>query len=472
MKPHLITILLLCSGPLALHAQSESATTFTVNASSSTDIITQINALTAACGANCVIHIPAGKFKTQSSVPITLHPGQSLIGEGEQLTSISGNVPKMIVWHAGGTADFFPPAGKIANMSIHCGPATTECIDTGDLVQAHLESLVVDGADAGDCISITNFNHWFERSSFINVTVGSPGGNAGLCLVGIHLRTPAGGTNSYGYASYLGIQSNQSGGAALAVAGVVSASFLSVTGEGPGASVHVLKGGSVRGCGSLVSELGPAIVDEPANDTHTALDLTDCGFSAAVTPFADYMGEGPANFTPRILNHSSTGEVNAGLFFSGNANRTGGPAMLFTRGGHFAVGWKDLYNQIGIFHPVWSIDASGNATQTGALTASNLKSGENVVAPTPAPVFSTSAQSNILMLNGSASFSIAAGSAGQPMTLIFCQDARGGSSIAAPANVRGLGAIGTAPSRCSSQSFIYSANRNAWIATAPMVTNE
>ena len=86
---------------------------FAVDPSSSVDIVAQINALTARCGASCVIHVPAGNYKTASSVPITLHAGQSLVGEGEQLTSISGNVGKMIVWHATSNADFFPPAGML-----------------------------------------------------------------------------------------------------------------------------------------------------------------------------------------------------------------------------------------------------------------------------------------------------------------------------------------------------------------------
>jgi hypothetical protein len=473
--------------------------TFEVDAASSVDIVTQVNTLTATCGANCVIHIPAGKYVTHSTVPIRLRGGQSLIGDGESLTSISANVPTFIVWHAASDAEFFVPAGTISNMAIHCGAATIECIDTGDLVQAHFETLLVDSAPNGDCIGITNRMHWFERSSMINVTVGSPGPLSAECKVGIHLRAATtGGTNSFGYAywpsiyqnnagsgvfvdsddllynaSYLGIQSNQGGGFALVASGVVSASFLSITGEGTGGGIHVLKGGSVRGCGSQSSQMHEDVVDAGADDTHTPLDLTDCGFSSAATPFANFIGEGPATFVPRLLNHSSTGEVNAGLFFSGNRDRTGGPAMLFTRGGHFSVGWKDLYNPIGIYYPVWSIDASGNATESGALTAANLKSGENVVAYSAAPVLSAGAQTNILTLGGSVGgFTLAAGSPGQAMTLIFCQGARGGATVTAPGNVRGLGVVGTAPSRCSAQSFVYSAKQAAWMATGPMAVNE
>jgi hypothetical protein len=496
VKLRLVSILLLSSVPLVLRAQSE-IVSYSVNASSSTDIVTQINALTATCGANCVIHIPAGKFRTQSVVPITLHAGQSLIGEGEQLTSLSGNVPKMIVWHARTDAEFYIPAGMIANMTIHCGAATTECIDTGDLVQAHLETLVVDGATNGDCIAVTNENHWFERSSFINLTVGSPGPSFALCKYGIHLRPPAGGTNSYGYAywpsiyqnssstgvqidapdilynaSYIGVQSNQTGGTALAVAGGISASFLSVTGEGSGIGIHVLKGGSIRGCGSQISQLAHFVVDDANNDTHMPLDLTDCGFGSS-TLIPNYLGEGPAHFTPQILHHSSTGEVNAGLFFSDNGIRTGGPAMVFTNSSHFSIGTKQLYDVIGTYNALWWIDGTGSSIQKGSVTGTNVKSGEQVVTYAQTPVFSAAAQSNTITLSGNLSgFTLAAGSPGQAMTLIFCQGARGGFSISPPINVHGLGAIGTEPSKCNSQSFVYSTSRSAWMATAPMITNE
>ena len=584
----------ICGGALGQSANPVGNTYFAVNPSSSVDIVAQINALTSSCGANCVIHIPAGKYVTQSSVPITLHAGQSLIGDGEHLTSITANVPKFIVWHAASDAEFYIPAGTISNMAIHCGAATIECIDTGDLVQAHLETLLVDGASNGDCIAITNQTHWFERSSFINLTVGSPGPLSAECNVGIHLRAATGtGTNSYGYAywpsiyqnnaasgvfvdagnllynaSFLGIQSNQGGGFALVTSGGVTASFLSITGEGSGGGIHVLKGGSVRGCGSQLSQLHPDVVDGPNDDTHMPLDLTDCGFGWG-TNIPSFLNEGNVRFTPQILHHSSTGEVNSGLFFTDNANRTGGPAIMFSPGGHFSIGTKGLYDVIGTYHPAWWMDNVGNTTQGGSLgigactapnantgnnavtmrvcaqnmarselysgasspnsrmwgsyvvrtqsgdsnyvfgiedeaqklapvevctrsgmtatactfvpgtnfvggvTGPNLKSGENVVAYSAAPVFSAAAQSNIVALGGNLSgFTLAAGAPGQGMVLIFCQSARGGATVAAPRNVRGLGAVGMEPSRCSSQSFVYSANQAAWMAAGSMVVNE
>jgi hypothetical protein len=360
-----------------------------------------------------------------------------------------------------------------------------------------MEGLLVDGAVSGDCIAITNQFHWFERSSMINVTVGSPGAPSARCNVGVHLRPPTGGTNSYGYAywpsiyqnssgtgievdapdilynaSYLGIQSNQDAGFALVVGGNVAAGFLSLTGEGNGGGIHVLKGGLVRGCGSRVSQLHGDLVDAANDDTHMPLDLTDCGFGSSTT-FANYLGEGMAHWTPQILHHSSTGEVNAGLFFSDNENRTGAPALLFTPGGHFSIGTKKLYDAIGMYYPVWWIDAAGSSTQSGPVTASNLKSGENVVAYAPTPVFSAAAQTNIITLGGNVEgFGLAAGAPGQGITLIFCQSARGGATVSAPANVRGLGAVGTAPGRCSSQSFVYSGAMKSWVSAGAMVVNE
>jgi hypothetical protein len=102
-----------------------------------------------------------------------------------------------------------------------------------------------------------------------------------------------------------------------------------------------------------------------------------------------------------------------------------------------------------------------------------VKSGENIVAYSATPVFSAAAQTNILTLGGNVTgFTLAAGAPGQAMTLIFCQSGRGGATVAAPANVRGLGVVGATPSRCSSQSFVYSGNQRAWMAAGAMVVNE
>jgi hypothetical protein len=70
------------------------------------------------------------------------------------------------------------------------------------------------------------------------------------------------------------------------------------------------------------------------------------------------------------------------------------------------------------------------------------------------------------------SFTLAAGVDGQEKTLTFCQNATGGYTVAAPANMRGFFTVGTTANKCSSQHFMYSAVQSAWLADSPGVTNE
>ena len=89
------------------------------------------------------------------------------------------------------------------------------------------------------------------------------------------------------------------------------------------------------------------------------------------------------------------------------------------------------------------------------------------------PTFSAATRASIITLAGNVTtFTLAAGSDGQEKTLTFCQDATGGFTVAAPANVRGFFTVGTTASRCSSQHFTYSAAQSAWLADSPGVTSE
>jgi hypothetical protein len=70
------------------------------------------------------------------------------------------------------------------------------------------------------------------------------------------------------------------------------------------------------------------------------------------------------------------------------------------------------------------------------------------------------------------SFTLAVGTDGQEKTLEFCQNATGGYTAAAPANVRGFFTVGMTAGKCSSQHFTYSAGQAAWLADSPGVVNE
>jgi hypothetical protein len=89
------------------------------------------------------------------------------------------------------------------------------------------------------------------------------------------------------------------------------------------------------------------------------------------------------------------------------------------------------------------------------------------------PTFSIAKRASIITLTGNVtSFTLATGADGQEKTLTFCQDATGGRTVAAPANVHGFFTVGTAASKCSSQHFTYAAAQSAWLADSPGVANE
>ena len=95
------------------------------------------------------------------------------------------------------------------------------------------------------------------------------------------------------------------------------------------------------------------------------------------------------------------------------------------------------------------------------------------VAFSATPTFSTNTKASYIVLSGNVtSFTLGAGYNGQDKTLLFCQNATGGYTVGAPANVRGFFTVGTTASKCSSQHFTYSAVQSAWLADSPGVTNE
>ena len=89
------------------------------------------------------------------------------------------------------------------------------------------------------------------------------------------------------------------------------------------------------------------------------------------------------------------------------------------------------------------------------------------------PTFSIATRASMITLTAEITgFTLAARIDGQDKTLTFCQNATGGFSVAAPANVHGFFTAGTIANKCSSQHFTYSAARSAWLADSPGVANE
>jgi len=111
---------------------------------------------------------------------------------------------------------------------------------------------------------------------------------------------------------------------------------------------------------------------------------------------------------------------------------------------------------------------------TGCDSGGGAAWSENVVSFSATPTFSATATSNIITLTGNlTSWTLAAGTAGQHMTLTFCQNSTGNFTTGTtPSNVRGFFTIGLTASKCSSQEFTYSGNQTAWLAASTGETNE
>jgi len=193
-----------------------------------------------------------------------------------------------------------------------------------------------------------------------------------------------------------------------------------------------------------------------------------------------------------VFNTNSTNNNASTAFMAGAlGTSTGGTAALFfdvngtgdlvdfysggsVSGSAYTAGTKEA-----------SINATGGYTINGCASGTYVKAdgtgcgtpsgttGENVVSFSSTPTFSTSYAANIITLTGNVTSStLAAGSAGQPMTITICQNGTGSFTFAWPSNMHGTMTIGSTASKCNSQSFTYSVNQTAWIATSTGVINE
>jgi hypothetical protein len=114
-----------------------------------------------------------------------------------------------------------------------------------------------------------------------------------------------------------------------------------------------------------------------------------------------------------------------------------------------------------------------SAVRVTEICNSNSVTNSETVTYSAVPAFSTATRASMMTLTGNVtSFTLGAGTDGQEKTLEFCQNATGGFTVAAPANVHGFMTVGTTASKCSAQHFIYSAGEAAWLADSPGVVNE
>jgi hypothetical protein len=70
------------------------------------------------------------------------------------------------------------------------------------------------------------------------------------------------------------------------------------------------------------------------------------------------------------------------------------------------------------------------------------------------------------------SFTISAGNPGQSLCLQFVQDGTGGRTVTgSPGNIAGFFTIGSSASKSNLQCFVYSRQRNLWLAQSSGMTN-
>lgn len=198
----------------------------------------------------------------------------------------------------------------------------------------------------------------------------------------------------------------------------------------------------------------------------------------------------------------TNGALSASPFLMTGAPITGGtatttkPLALLEPTGTTSTGWSTLGTMLGVnaltgfsgnlidlqlngasrfaVGTVAGINTNLPYNSNNMVVGSNIKSGEAVVAFSATPSFTNTVQSSIITLTAAlTSWTISNGNPGQSMTLTFCQNATGGFTTGTkPANVRGFMTIGMTASTCSTQSFVWSANQTAWLATSPGVINQ
>jgi len=174
------------------------------------------------------------------------------------------------------------------------------------------------------------------------------------------------------------------------------------------------------------------------------------------------------------INYTNFSQIGNGQDFyvqGGNANVT----ILYNP--PFTVTCTGQNIHLGTVNGRLHFQIAGNGIEAvqvcGSQAAPSTLSSSETVNFSATPTFSTASRaSNITLLGNVTGFTLSAGADGQEKTLTFCQNATGGFSVAAPANVHGFFTVGTTAHTCSSQHFTYSTAQSAWLADSPGVVNE
>jgi hypothetical protein len=378
-----------------------------VDRDSHTDIVTQINALFAACSNHCEVHIPAGAYKSDSPVPIKMQSAaQSLVGDGSSSVSILYTGVVALSWHVT-DGSFITKAGRLQGITFICTKAATHCISAGDSVGATFRDLVVYGATTGDGVELHNANQWMERSTWENVHIGSPGREN---AIGLHFTAPSSsGTGSFGYQSFPGVWFNVGNGdkgvqvdagaelyhaellnlsfnlnnpktgdgtELIRVGGIVTAGLCSLVGEPSthGASGyligHVLASGFLHCKGSAVFYGNASVqVDGPAGTNQPRWSLLADNeimqASSGSGSITNWNNTGTTMGVYPTTIPGSDSEENAAIGFLLGGDRFRTPFLAFDPRSFYCVHTWTIYQPIASMRPVWCTDGSGNTRQNG-----------------------------------------------------------------------------------------------------------
>jgi hypothetical protein len=194
--------------------QAQSPSLPAVDLSSHADLITQVNALAAGCRGSCTIRIPAGTYEVASGTILIHRYGLSLAGDGRNNTLIRYHGLNFLDSRLTGTdyGESLAGAGTISGFTLVCTNLAAKCITAGSVVGQRWEDLTLIGPSSlteaapvgstAEAFVFQNTFNWMERTVFRDITVGG-------FTVNFHFMAPKGGTDSFGYARFDGIYTNQ-----------------------------------------------------------------------------------------------------------------------------------------------------------------------------------------------------------------------------------------------------------------------
>ena len=275
-----------------------------VNPASSTDLITQVNALFTACSFNCEVHIPTGDYTVASGTILINSPTESLTADGKGKVRITYAGTNFLDARLAGTCPSvgcydFTPNISVSGFTVTCTNMAAKCITSGSIIGVQWRDLNVYGpggiasqnpVGTSQGFVFQNTYDWMERWIMEDINIGGFQTN-------IHFMAPlTGGTDSYGYGLLKGVWTAQ-GPASYGVVVDPGATVYNLLGfdyqfnlanttPGDGTSVFLI-GGTLTGEGFHVT-------GENAGATYNFAHITQSGSAVGQMGFyGDYETFGP-----------------------------------------------------------------------------------------------------------------------------------------------------------------------------------